>query len=278
MQTPAFLEVDGARLAYREAGAGTPVVFVHGAFCDHRVWAAQWADLAADHRCIVYDLRYCGASWREPVDRYALPTHASDLGALVRALSGGRPVHVVGSSYGSAVALAWAASHPHACASLFLNEPALPSIVTRPDDVAVLQRARGELAPVVAALAAGDAARAIELFCDWTSFPGGFRTMSPALQAVFTDNARTLAPALAAPQPTVGPADLATIRVPVTLSIGARTTPFFAVQVDAAQRAIPQARRVTIPDAHHAAPFEAPAVFNRALREHLRAAAGTSAP
>lgn len=276
MSELAFVDVQGARLAYRAMGQGDVIVFVHGAFCDHRVWAPQLADLAADHRCIAPDLRYCGASWTEPVDRYNLATHASDLGELVRALSGGVPVNVVASSYGAAVALAWAASCPQACASLFLNEPALMSLVTRPDDVAVLQRARGELAPVVAALQAGDAARAVELFCDWTAFPGAFRTMAPDIQAIFLDNARTVAPALSAPPATVRPEDLASIRVPVTFTAGDRTTPYFSVQVDAAHRAIAHSRRVTIADAHHASPFEQPAAFNRALREHLRAASAAA--
>lgn len=43
-----------------------------------------------------------------------------------------------------------------------------------------------------------------------------------------------------------------------------------------AHRAIAHSRRVTIAGAHHASPFEQPAAFNRALREHLRAASAAA--
>lgn len=272
MDTAKFIQTDQARLAYVESGDGEAVLFVHGAFSDHRFWTHQLSDLSSSHRCIAVDQRYCGQSWVSPVDNYSLITHASDLAAFVDQVFT-RPVHVVASSYGSAVALAWAAARPRLCASLFLNEPALPSLVTRAEDLVTLKRARADLAPVVEALTAGDAIRAVELFCDWTSFPGGFKTLPPEVQAMFAENARTITPALTAPQPTVQPKDLASINVPVTFTAGDRTTPFFSVQVHAAVRAIRHARLVQIPNSHHAAPFENPVAFNRALRDHLRAAA-----
>lgn len=276
MTTTKFIQVEQARLAYTEHGAGEQVVFVHGAFCDHRFWALQVADLAADYRCLALDQRYFGSSSTEVTGTYSLTTHASDLGAFIDAIADG-PVHVVASFYGAAVALAWAAAKPRACASLFLNEPALASLVTLPEDVAVLRRARADLAPVVAALAAGDALRAIELFCDWTAFPGAFATMPPELQAIFADNSQSLAMAFSAPPPTIGPADLSPITMPVTLAGGALTSPFFLVQLQAAHRALPQSRLVAIPDSHHAAPLQNATAFNEAMRHHLREARGTAA-
>lgn len=276
MTALSFIEVEGVRLAYSERGTGEPVVFVHGAFSDHRFWEGQVADLALDYRCLAVDQRYCGSSWTETLGTYSLSTHATDLGRFISAV-GGRPAHVVATSYGSAVALAWASANPNSCASLFLNEPALASLVTQADDIAVLRRAREDLAAVAAALSAGDAVRAVELFCDWTAFPGAFATMPPDIQAIFTDNARTVALAFAAPPPKVGPADLAPITMPVTFSVGAQTSPFFLVQVQAAHRALPQSRLIQVPSAHHAAPLQNAAVFNRELRQHLRASRKTAA-
>jgi len=205
-----FVELEDVRLAYSETGTGDPIIFVHGAFSDHRFWAGQIADLAADYRCLAIDQRYCGNSWTEVRDTYSLSTHSKDLGLFISAVVGG-PAHIVATSYGSAVALAWASSNPQSCASLFLNEPALVSLVTQPEDTAVLRRAREDLAVVASALSAGDAERAVALFCDWTAFPGAFATMPPHIQAIFTDNARTVALAFAAPPPKLGPSDLAPI-------------------------------------------------------------------
>lgn len=271
MTASKFIEVGGVRIAYTELGTGEPVVFVHGAFSDHRFWGGQVADLAADYCCLALDQRYCGSSWTEIPGTYSLSTHATDLGRFISEVVA-RPAHVVATSYGSAVALAWATANPSSCASLFLNEPALVSLVTQAEDLAVLRRSREDLAGVVAALTAGDAVRAVELFCDWTAFPGAFATMPPDARAIFTDNARTVALAFAAPPPKVGPADLAPITMPVTLTVGAQTLPFFVVQVQAAHRALPQSRLIEVPSSHHAAPLQNAAVFNRELRQHLRAA------
>jgi len=274
--TSKIVELDGVRLAYYETGTGDPVIFVHGAFSDHRFWNGQIADLASDYRCLAIDQRYCGNSWPEVPDTYSLSTHAKDLAWFISAVVG-RPAHIVATSYGSAVALAWAASNPQSCASLFLNEPALVSLVTQPEDIAVLRRAREGLSAAVSALSTGDAERAVALFCDWTAFPGAFATMPPEIQAIFTENARTVALAFAAPPPTLGPSDLAPITMPVTLSVGAETTPFFLVQVQAAHRALPQSRLIQVPNAHHAGPFENVKAFNHALRQHLWAARQTAA-
>ena len=276
MTTSKFVQLEGVRLAYTETGSGDPVIFVHGAFSDHRYWGSQIADLSADYRCLAIDQRYCGNSWTEVPDTYSLSTHAKDLSLFVSAVVG-RPAHVVATSYGSAVALAWAASNPQSCASLFLNEPALASLVTLPEDIAVLRRAREGLAAVASALSTGDAERAVALFCDWTAFPGAFATLPTDIQAIFTENARTVALAFAAPPPKLGPSDLAPITMPVTLSVGAQTTPFFLVQVQAAHRALPQSRLIQVPNAHHAAPFENVQAFNHALRQHLWAACQAAA-
>lgn len=276
MTTSKFIELEDVRLSYFETGSGDPLIFVHGAFSDHRFWGGQTADLASEYRCLAIDQRYCGNSWTEATDKYSLSTHAKDLGQFISAVVG-RPAHVVGTSYGSAVALAWAASEPGCCASLFLNEPALVSLVTQPEDIAVVRRAREDLVAVASAISSGDSERAVALFCDWTAFPGAFATMPRDIQTIFTDNARTVAMAFAAPPPKVVPSDLAPITMPVTISVGAQTTPFFVVQVQAAHRALPQSRLIKIANSHHAAPFENVQAFNHALRQHLQAARQTTA-
>ncbi len=270
MLKPKFADLKSARLAYVEAGTGDPVVLVHGAFSDHRFWAMQIQELAKTHRCLAIDLRYYGASWMEPADAYSLTTHAEEISEFIASVAGA-PAHVVATSYGSAVALVWAAANPQACASLFLNEPALVSLVTQAEDLAVLRRARAAWAPVFAALADGDSVLAVRLFCDWTAFPDGFESLPADVQAIFIDNARTVSLAFTAPPPKVVANDLRCITVPVTLSVGARTSPFFLVQVQAAHRALAQSRLVEIADSHHAAPLQSAAAFNNALRHHLLA-------
>lgn len=270
---PGFAPVEGARLAYFSEGGGPTVVFVHGVVSDHRFWSRQLRPLSAHFRCIAIDQRYFGQSRSEGSKPYALATHAMDLSAFVDALECG-PVHVVATSYGSAVALASAAATPDRFASLFLNEPTLSSLVTDPESQAILARERRELGAAAAAVAAGNDCRAVELFCDWTAFPGAFETLPPDLQEVFHDSAATVRLLFAAPAPSVTPADLEVLRMPVTLTTGGRTRPFFRVQTAAAHRCIAHSRLLTFPAAHHAASFECVDDFNRAVLEHV---AGVSA-
>ena len=51
----AHLSVNGARLFVREAGAGTPLLLIHGADPDSRGWGDTFEDLARDHRAIAFD-------------------------------------------------------------------------------------------------------------------------------------------------------------------------------------------------------------------------------
>jgi pimeloyl-ACP methyl ester carboxylesterase len=45
--------IDGARIAYADAGAGSPLVFVHGAYVTGALWDDVVGRLSPTHRCIV---------------------------------------------------------------------------------------------------------------------------------------------------------------------------------------------------------------------------------
>lgn len=67
--TDQHVVVDGARIAYRDRGAGWPVVFVHGTPSHAYVWRDVAPRVeAAGYRTLVYDLLGYGRSER-PVDR-----------------------------------------------------------------------------------------------------------------------------------------------------------------------------------------------------------------
>lgn len=98
---------DGGHLAYVEAGAGSPVVLLHGGALDHRQWIPQLESLTDEHRVIAVDAR--GHGWS------STPTapfrHCDDLAALFAALGIGRAV-VVGISMGGGTAVDLALEQP----------------------------------------------------------------------------------------------------------------------------------------------------------------------
>jgi pimeloyl-ACP methyl ester carboxylesterase len=58
----AAVDVDGARIAYRQAGQGPPLVLLHGFLCDSRCWRQQLASLSDAFTVIVWDAPGAGAS------------------------------------------------------------------------------------------------------------------------------------------------------------------------------------------------------------------------
>jgi pimeloyl-ACP methyl ester carboxylesterase len=263
--------VNGVTLPYLDQGQGAPVVFVHGAFADHRIWEAQREAIAKRYRYIALDQRYFGKNpWPDNGANYSLATHTADLAGFIRELKAG-PVHVVGWSYGGSIVLALAVQHPDLVRSVFVNEPALASIVTDPADQKVLGDERKELAPAVAAAKAGDHAQATRLFAEWVNArPGGFDAIPSTMRAVHLENGRTIPPHFGAPPPApITCAQLGNIKAPVAVTKGQQTRPFFRILADATGRCIPGSEVLTIPNARHLAPYENAAAFNDALLAFL---------
>ncbi|AIJ26287.1 alpha/beta fold hydrolase [Amycolatopsis methanolica] len=109
------VHVNGADLAYDEAGSGPPVVFVHAGAADRRMWAAQFDGLAGTHRVIRYDQRGFG----ESADAAGDHCHFEDLLGLMDALGVDRAV-LVGCSMGGSYALEAALAAPDRVRGLVL--------------------------------------------------------------------------------------------------------------------------------------------------------------
>ncbi|HZO93185.1 MAG TPA: alpha/beta fold hydrolase [Candidatus Baltobacteraceae bacterium] len=116
-----FADVNGTRLYYETAGAGVPVVLIHGLGLDARTWDAQVDELASRYRVVRYDLRGFGRSAPAGDEPFR---HADDLEALL-AFLGVDSAHVVGFSMGGRIALVHALLHPERPRSLVLADAAL---------------------------------------------------------------------------------------------------------------------------------------------------------
>jgi haloalkane dehalogenase len=106
-----FLDLEGARCAYVDEGAGPPVLLVHG----NPTWSFAWrrfiADLRVDHRVIAVDHVGCGRS-DKPVDYpYRLARHVDNLQRLVAQLDL-REVTLVGHDWGGCIGVGAALRDP----------------------------------------------------------------------------------------------------------------------------------------------------------------------
>lgn len=269
------LVANGVELSFVDEGQGTPVVFVHGVLSDHRAWGKQRAAVSARHRFIALDQRYFGPTpWIDDGARYALTTHADDLGAFTTALGLG-PVHLVGWSYGGAIALRTAVSAPHLVRSLFLCEPVVPwhGLITDPAEQRLLDEDRQQLALAVDAARRGDLWTAARRFVEWAGNHdvGEFdRAVPAALVEMIFHNARTVPLLLAAPTaPSIAGADVSRLGCPIAIVIGERTRRTYQLLGDAIMRCLPGTRRIILPDAAHLAPWQNTPAFNAELLRFL---------
>jgi len=98
---PKLTTDDGVQLYYEEAGAGTPVVFVHEFGGDYRSWEPQVRHFSRRYRCIAYNARgYPPSDVPEDFERYSQARARDDIRAVLDALRIDQ-AHVVGLSMGA---------------------------------------------------------------------------------------------------------------------------------------------------------------------------------
>jgi pimeloyl-ACP methyl ester carboxylesterase len=113
-----YIESDGARLYYEEAGSGTPIVFVHEFSGDLWSWERQIQHFSRRYRCIAFNAR--GYPPSDVPSRISLYSHrhaVDDIAAVMRAL-GVRKAHIMGCSMGSRSTLDFGLDYPRMALSL----------------------------------------------------------------------------------------------------------------------------------------------------------------
>jgi haloalkane dehalogenase len=110
-----FAEINGARMAYIDVGAGAPIVFQHGNPTSSYLWRNVMPHLEGLGRLVACDLIGMGDSDKlEPSgpDRYTYAEHRDYLFALWEHLGIDRDVVLVLHDWGSALGFDWASQNP----------------------------------------------------------------------------------------------------------------------------------------------------------------------
>ena len=106
------VDVLDAEMAYVDAGAGDPVVFLHGNPTSSYLWRNVMPHVQPHGRCLAPDLIGMGQSGRSPRGSYRFADHARYLDAWFDALGLARPVTLVMHDWGSALGFHWARRFP----------------------------------------------------------------------------------------------------------------------------------------------------------------------
>lgn len=113
-----YVEVDGQRIAYRQRGAGPPLVLLHGWPLDSREWSRQLDGLSDEFRIVAWDAPGAGRS-TDPPATSRLSDWAHWLAGFIEILDLA-PAHVGGLSFGGGLALELFRQHPEVIRSLIL--------------------------------------------------------------------------------------------------------------------------------------------------------------
>lgn len=261
----------------RNQGAGDPVVCLHSSTGSHAQWRTLADALAGRCATIAPDLHGHGRGPAWPVHAPStlhVDAHGAS-GCWPAADDGSAPrgVHLVGHSYGGAVALQIALCQPRRVRSLTLYEP-VPFGLLR-------GRAPGEPAfgeiediarSVVALLRGGDPEGAARIFVNYWGGAANWEALGPAQRAAVLARIGTVPRHFAALfRATWSRRLLACLTMPVLLIQGANTrAPARRVAALLAD-ALPRALRVEIAGAGHLGPMTHAPLVAAAIVRHLEA-------
>jgi pimeloyl-ACP methyl ester carboxylesterase len=254
--------VGDLRIGFAEAGEGPPLVLLHGGWSDHRIWRRQLDGLGGEFAVFAWDAPGCGQS-SDPPDSWRMQDYADCLAAWLDVVGVERP-HVLGLSWGGALALALYGGHPAVPSSLVLASGyagwagSLPAeeVAERIERaLAELERPAEEWVPgyipglLTEGAPSGLADEVEGIMRDL--HPGGTRTM---LAAMAEADLRDVLPR---------------IEVPTLLLYGELDTRSPLAVAEALHGEIPGSQLVVLPGAGHLASAERPDDFNAAVRAFL---------
>ncbi len=240
-------DAGGNRLEFESRGSGEPVLLIHGS-----VVADSYVPILAEpslsrFRLVRYRRRGYGGSTHS-LPPVSIADQAADCAALMRHL-GIERAHIVGHSYGAAIALQLALDFPAAAHSLSLLEPALLFKIAGAD------KWSERMFPMTVKYQSGDKAGALEHFMGEIEGPAwrnAIDSVPGAWQMAIADADNFFqVEGLALLEWGFSAADARLLRQPILATVGADTAPAFHETHALALAWFPHAEPVEISGATH---------------------------
>ncbi len=264
-----LLEVGGQRVSVEQAGEGRPLVLLHGFGGSTLSWSAVLPELARQRRVVAIDLNGFGFTER-PRDpgRYTLRGQGELVLAVLDSL-GIANATFAGHSYGGAISLHLASTHPERVDALLLVDNAMPRYAAARRSRLFHWRPLADLFVRSLALGNRNIARGLReaYFDDAKVTPALVRAYAERLRI---EGVKDAFYGLTAPskEPPVD-LDLATIAQPALVVWGKEDELIDVAGAEEHVRDMPRARFVALPGCGHSPMEECPADFLAAVREFL---------
>ncbi len=246
-----------------------PAVLLHAGAGSGRQWQALAGTLCTQRAVHTPDFYGHGQARAWPAEMpMSLADEAAPVERLLERLGG---AHLVGHSYGAAVALKIASRRPALVRSVLAYEPVLFGLLLDdPGSRRELQSVVGAAESVRLRALQGRPEAAAERFIDFWSGPGTWAALPPERRPGVTSRMAAVMQqfdALFADPLARG--DLARLPMPLRLLSGSDTLPVARRIVDLVHAARPGARRERLDGLGHMGPVTHAAVFNRRVLEWL---------
>ena len=267
---------DGTRLYYEEAGAGTPVIFIHEYAGDYRSWEMQMRYFSRGHRCITYSQRgYPPSDVPDDGGKYSQDIARDDVIAIFDALKIEK-AHIVGHSMGGYTALHVGMHAPARCISVVAagcGWGSSPDVKKREDMKALAAETGKMFAEEGIASAAAKYADAPMRQAQKNKDPRGYAEFARMLAEHSAQGHAQTMFNLQLKRPTLWEMEAALMKfsVPLLIILGDEDEPCIDGSVFL-KRTVPTAGLLVIPRSAHNIPTEEPAAFNAALADLFAAA------
>jgi pimeloyl-ACP methyl ester carboxylesterase len=239
------LVLDDVEVTYEVTDGDERVVLVHAtAF-------VSWYDPLIEQLTKFSTLRYRRHLRESPGGGFRPLTVAEDAAICGHLMDhvGWPAAHIVGHSYGALIALQQALDAPDRVGSLALLEPAARGVSSSEQVVAALQ-------PVITAYRSGDRAEAVDRFLRHVCGDGYRAVLEHVLPHAFGEALAEADLFFQAEMPAVqswsfGPSEAERVTQPVLNVLGTESAPRFVEGSELIQSWLPQAERLSVPDAGH---------------------------